>query len=139
MKIDVRGENDTSSYFFYGQHSTNTTAVAGLKIFSNGNIQNANNSYGQISDITLKKDIVQATSKLDDLMKVNIVNFKFINDVTNTKQIGVIAQELEKIFPSMIDIDGNTKVKSVKYSVFVPMLIKAVQELKAEIEILKNK
>ena len=72
-------------------------------------------------------------------MKVNIVNFKFINDVTNTKQIGVIAQELEKIFPSMIDIDGNTKVKSVKYSVFVPMLIKAVQELKAEIEILKNK
>ena len=70
-----------------------------------------------LSDISLKKDIVQATSKLDDLMKVNIVNFKFINDVTNTKQIGVIAQELEKIFPSMIDIDGNTKTKSVKYKI----------------------
>ena len=39
----------------------------------------------------------------------------------------------------MIDIDTNTKLKSVKYSIFVPMLIKAVQELKQEIEILKNK
>jgi hypothetical protein len=125
----------TSCYFYYGEANSVTT----YRVYNNGNVQNTNNSYGQISDITLKKDIVQATSKLDDLMKVNIVNFKFINDVTNTKQIGVIAQELEKIFPSMIDIDTNTKIKSVKYSVFVPMLIKAVQELKQEIETLKNK
>jgi hypothetical protein len=104
----------------------------------NGNVTNLNNSYGQISDVSLKKDITPSTPKLDDLMKVNIVNFKFINDETEQKQIGVIAQELEEIFPSMIDIDADG-LKSVKYSVFVPMLIKAIQELNAKVSALENK
>jgi len=57
-----------------------------------------------------------------------------------------VAQELEAVFPAMIDVspdidaEGNalgTTTKSVKYSVFVPMLIKALQEQQAIIESLK--
>jgi hypothetical protein len=117
------------------------TAVATTVVFKvniSGNVTNLNNSYGQISDVSLKKDITPSTPKLDDLMKVNIVNFKFINDETEQKQIGVIAQELEEIFPSMIDIDADG-LKSVKYSVFVPMLIKAIQELNDKVSALENK
>jgi hypothetical protein len=64
------------------------------------------------------------------------------------KQIGVIAQELEQVFPAMVeetndhDAEGNdlgTTTKSVKYSVFVPMLIKAMQEQQAIIESLTNR
>ena len=128
----------TGSYFFYGQQSTSTVA---LKIFSNGNIQNTNNSYGAISDARLKENIKDATPKLDDLMKVKVRNYNLIGE--SNKQLGVISQELEEIFPNMIEestnIGENVKIKGVKYSVFVPMLIKAVQELKAEIETLKNK
>ena len=123
----------TSCYFYYGEANSVTT----YRVYNNGNVQNTNNSYGAISDISLKTNIFDATPKLSDLLKVRIVNYNLKG--SEDKQIGVIAQELEKIFPNMIDIDGNTKLKSVKYSVFVPMLIKAVQELKAEIEILKNK
>jgi hypothetical protein len=128
----------TGSYFFYGQQSTSTVA---LKIFSNGNIQNTNNSYGAISDARLKENIKDATPKLDDLMKVKVRNYNLKGE--SNKQLGVISQELEAIFPNMIEestnMGENMKIKGVKYSVFVPMLIKAVQELKAEIEILKNK
>ena len=128
----------TGSYFFYGQQSTSTVA---LKIFSNGNIQNTNNSYGAISDARLKENIIDATPKLDDLMKVKVRNYNLKGE--SNKQLGVISQELEAIFPNMIEestnIGSDVKIKGVKYSVFVPMLIKAVQELKAEIEILKNK
>jgi len=62
------------------------------------------------------------------------------------KQLGVVAQELETVFPAMVeqttdkDKDGNdlgTTTKAVKYSVFVPMLIKALQEQQAIIESLK--
>jgi hypothetical protein len=141
-----------------------------LIIYESGNVQNYNNSYGSLSDIKIKENIVDATPKLDKLMQVRIVNYNKIGD--DTKQIGVIAQELEQIFPSMIeefedtkdievekvDEEGNivldengnpimeskleflgTKTKSVKYSVFVPMLIKAMQEQQAQIEELKAK
>jgi hypothetical protein len=135
--------NDTSSYYLYCD--TDSVGVR-MVIYGNGNIQNVNNAYGAYSDIKLKENITDATPKLDDLLKVKIRNYNLIGE--NTKQLGVIAQELEEIFPAMIDEspdkdkDGNdlgTNTKSVKYSVFVPMLIKAIQELKSENDVLKNR
>ena len=112
-----------------------------LQILGNGNVQNANNSYGSTSDIKLKENVIDATPKLAQLNQVRVVNYNFIGDAQ--KQIGVIAQELEQIFPGMVedipdrDEKGNdlgTTTKSVKYSVFVPMLIKAIQELNEKVE-----
>ena len=147
--------NNTSSFHFVG-------AIAGvgnkIQICGNGNLQNSNNSYGGISDIKVKENITDATDKLQKLLKVRIVNYNLIGD--EQKQLGVIAQELEEIFPSMIDEvedfedvevtneEGNitkekqslgTVTKSVKYSVFVPMLIKAIQELEARVKELEAK
>ena len=118
---------------------SNVGGTTNLRILGNGNVQNANNSYGALSDIKLKENIVDATPKLDDLMQVQVRHYNFIGD--EQKQLGVIAQELEQIFPGMVeespdrDAEGNdlgTTTKSVKYSVFVPMLIKAIQELSAK-------
>ena len=127
--------SDNIGYHFYAS----TVAGAGrFAVATNGNVTNANNSYGGISDVKLKENIIDATPKLEKLGQVRVVNFNFIGD--QQKQIGVIAQELEQIFPSMIDessdrdAEGNdlgTTTKSVKYSVFVPMLIKAIQEQQA--------
>jgi hypothetical protein len=117
--------NNTSSYFI----GCEDNGAGRMYVYSNGNVVNTNNSYGSISDRTLKENIVDASPKLDNLCKVKIRNFNLIGETT--KQIGVVAQELEEVFPSMVEIDGNTDKKQVKYSVFVPMLVKAIQELKA--------
>jgi hypothetical protein len=115
-----------------------------FKVLDSGNVQNTNNSYGGISDVKLKENIVDASPKLANLMQVKVRNYNMIGDIT--KQIGVVAQELETVFPAMVDetpdrdAEGNdlgTTTKSVKYSVFVPMLIKAMQELKAEFDAYK--
>jgi hypothetical protein len=117
-----------------------------FQVLGNGNAQNTNNSYGALSDIKLKENIVDATPKLEKLNQVRIVNYNLIGE--EQKQIGVIAQELEQVFPSMVDEmpdrdkEGNdlgTTTKSVKYSVFVPMLIKAIQEQQAIITDLKSR
>jgi hypothetical protein len=117
-----------------------------LVIYSNGNVQNTNNSYGSLSDVKLKENIVDASPKLADLMQVKVRNYNLVG--STTKQIGVVAQELETVFPSMIDVtpdrdaknnDLGTTTKSVKYSVFVPMLIKAMQEQQAMIESLRQR
>jgi hypothetical protein len=115
-------------------------------IYGNGNMVNANNSYGAVSDVKLKENIADASPKLADLMQVKVRNYNLIGETT--KQIGVVAQELETVFPSMIDetvdkdVEGNelgTTTKQVKYSVFVPMLIKAMQEQQALIQSLTDR
>ena len=119
----------------------NSSAQTVFYVFGNGNVQNTNNSYGAISDVKLKENIVDATPKLADLMQVKVRNYNLIGDTT--KQIGVVAQELETVFPALVDVTPDTDVegndlgttsKAVKYSVFVPMLIKAIQELKAIVD-----
>jgi hypothetical protein len=134
--------------FILGSGNGSAVTANNLFIYTNGNVVNTNNSYGAISDIKLKENIVDASPKLDDLCKVKVRNYTLISDESKTKQLGVIAQELEEIFPSLIetqadkDVDGNdlgTTTKQVKYSVFVPMLIKALQEQQAMIDELKAK
>ena len=127
----------TSWYHWVGQSGNGSSITTNnIIVYGNGNIQNTNNSYGSLSDISIKENIVDTTNKLTDLLKVRIVNYNLIGD--DTKQIGVIAQELEEVFPSMIEtgIDG---LKGVKYSVFVPMLIKAIQELTKKVNELESK
>ena len=119
-------------------------AVAGgspkFIVFGNGTTQNGTGVYGTISDVRIKKDIVDTSPKLDKLLQVRVVNYTRTDDPTESRQLGVIAQELEEVFPGLVDVvaekdvDGNVTCpdrKSVKYSVFVPMLIKAIQEQQA--------
>ena len=136
--------NGTSAYHLAGYSSSIGDYT--FKIYANGNMQNVYNSYGAFSDIKLKENITDTSSKLTDLLRVKVRNYNLIGD--SKKQIGVIAQELEEIFPGMIEVTNDmdeqgkslgTFTKSVKYSVFVPMLIKAVQELSDKITILENK
>jgi len=106
----------------------------------NGNLRNRNNSYGQYSDETIKENITDATPKLEDVKKLKVKNFNFIGD--DLKQIGLIAQETEKVFPGLVEDDLNPqgdRIKSLKYSVLVPILVKAIQELEVRVKELENK
>ena len=108
-----------------------------IQFYSNGDIANLTGNYGGWSDIRLKENIIDTGPKLQDLLKVRIVNYN-LKENNSEKLIGVIAQELEEIFPSLVteiepsqeDIKaGRTiKYKTVKYSCFTVMLIKALQE-----------
>tara|TARA_B100000073_G_scaffold343324_1_gene347932 strand:+ start:250 stop:690 length:441 start_codon:yes stop_codon:yes gene_type:complete len=138
---------------FTGVHSRSSTTSGGtvsVKIFSNGNIQNTNNSYGQISDVKLKENIVNANSQWDDIKGIQVRNFNFKEETgspTHT-QIGVVAQELETVSPGLVyetpdtDDEGNdlgTVTKSVNYSVLYMKAVKALQEAMDRIETLETK
>jgi hypothetical protein len=118
--------NNTSSY-----HLIATAGGNQFNVFGNG-------TYGTSSDIRLKKNIETARNGyLEDIDKIRVVKYNWNNqEDTEAKELGVIAQELEQIFPKMVQdgakIDENEPFKIVKYSVFIPMLIKAIQELSAQ-------
>ena len=123
--------NNTNAYHYIAV----TGGADRLYIYGNGNVVNQNGSYGTLSDVTLKENIIDATPKLDDILQLKVRNFNLIGD--SNKQIGFIAQEFEEVFPSMIDIDGKSGKKAIKTSVLVPMLVKSIQELKAEVDTLR--
>ena len=100
-------------------------------INADGSLYNLNNSRGAISDSRLKENIVDASPKLEDLLKVRIVDYN-LKASPNKKYIGVVAQELEELFPNLVDTESSdaqtNNYKTVKYSCFNVMLIKALQE-----------
>jgi len=110
-------------------------------IRQDGDLENANNSYGGISDVSLKENIVDANSQWDDIKNIKIrnYNFKASTGQSTHKQIGVIAQELETVCPNLVDVTRETGKKNVAYSVLYVKAVKALQEAMARIETLETK
>ena len=110
-------------------------------VTGNGNTQNANNSYGSISDISLKENIVDANSQWDDIKNIKVRNYNFKESVghgTHT-QIGVVAQELETVSPKLVEVSDKDGMKNVQYSVLYMKSVKALQEAMSRIETLEAK
>ena len=122
------------------------TSSQSMLIRGNGNVENSLGGYGTISDIKLKENVVDATSKLDEITKLKVRNYNLIG--SDIKQIGFVAQEIEQVFPNIVsessDLDENgndlgTVTKTVKTSVLIPILVKAIQEQQAIINELKSR
>lgn len=104
--------------------------------------------YNTTSDIRLKKNINTSLQGLNDLMKLNIVEYNFTSDENQKLYHGFIAQELYKILPEAVWVGGDDPRKNpwqVDYSRLTPLLAKAIQEQqkiiedqKAEIANMKN-
>ena len=120
--------NNSYTYFQCSQDGVGDK----LYIFDSGNVYNTTGTYGTLSDIKLKENIVDATSKLNDVMALKVRNFNLKSE-PELKQIGFIAQELETIFPSMVE-ETLDQTKIVKTTVLIPILVKAIQEQQALIE-----
>ena len=139
----------TNENLFIGNYGA-TSVYGGTTSFlvrTNGNVQNTNNSYGAISDIKLKENIVDANSQWNDLKALQVRNYNFKEGQTHT-QIGLIAQEVELVSPGLVsespDRDENgsdlgTVTKSVNYSVLYMKAVKALQEAMERIEVLEAK
>ena len=138
---------------FQGMYSGSTPTTGGTTsfiVYTNGNVENTNDSYGQISDIKLKENIVDSGSQWDDFKAVRFRKYNFKEETgheTHT-QLGVIAQELELTSPGLVyetadkDEDGNdlgTTTKAVKSSILTKKALVALQEAMTRIEQLEAK
>jgi len=107
------------------------------------------NLSAPVSDITVKENIEPLKYGLDTIMKLNVVQFEFIEEYKNYGeglQIGAIAQEVEQIIPEAVFKTPSTGLKGINYNQFNGIYIKAIQDqqkiiesLIQRIEILENK
>ncbi len=94
-------------------------------------------TYNTSSDYRLKEDL-QDFAGLDMVSKIPVYDFKWKTD--ESRSYGVMAHELEEVLPQAVNGEKDAEeMQGVDYSKIVPLLVKAIQELQKEIEILKNK
>jgi len=131
----------------------NTTSTRYLQRFyneSSGVLQNVGNitisgsstNYVTSSDYRLKEDL-QDFAGLDMVSKIPVYDFKWKTD--ESRSYGVMAHELQEVLPDAvsgnkdaINEDESINPQGVDYSKIVPLLVKSIQELKAEVDKLKQ-
>lgn len=104
-------------------------------------------AHTSFSDERLKKNITALDSEqsLNKVLELSGVSFEWKD--TPGKQIGLIAQQVEKVVPEVIDekqrpiADDNTGevYKRVDYEKLVPLLIESIKELSAKVDELERK
>jgi len=109
----------------------NETGTAGVQV--NGNLYVSGNAYVttlfQTSDRDHKMEIRPFTTCLEDVLKLEPYYFKWKE--TGDKDMGFIAQDVKKIWPSLTE--GNT----IAYSRFIPLLLEGLRELHERVSTLE--
>lgn len=122
--------NNGSDWGLIVQSSTNAD---GVKLVQ-GATSWTSNSDERLKDII--EPISNATNKINTL---RAVVGKYKTDDEDKRRLFLIAQDVNNVFPEVVDIDGTDDAyMGIRYSELVPVLVKAIQELKAELDSLKQ-
>ena len=93
-------------------------------------------SWTANSDINLKNVTGKIENALDAIATLTPAKFTWKADETNTPQVGLIAQEVEKVLPEVVDKNADGYL-GVRYTEVVPLLVAAIQEQQTIINDLK--
>ena len=130
---DGAGGTGNSFAFFVTKDGVESTTPA-LVIEQDGDLQIQGtataNGVTLTSDSRYKKEIQTLPSALENILSLRGVSYYWKDRDDDTQQIGVIAQEVEKIYPQLVHTNEDG-YKSVAYSNLVSPLIEAVKELHA--------
>jgi hypothetical protein len=119
------------------------TAARNINLHVNGDITATGSITPPSSDIRMKKNIKPLSDVIRKLAMVNPVKFDWRveefkdRQFPRTRQIGLIAQEVEKEFPELVRTDKEG-YKSLDYDKFTAVLLGAIKEQQSQIESLKK-
>ena len=131
----------------FSNSTDSTSKTTGAVIIGGGlGVNNTINAGGDViayasSDERLKDNIKPIENPLEIISQISGNTFDWNSEkqnIYNGKDYGVIAQEIQKVMPELVDTRDNGYL-AVKYDKIVPLLIESIKELKKEIEELKSK
>ena len=89
------------------------------------------------SDARLKANIVSLGATLSKLLQIDGKSYTMKKDESEKQKIGLLAQDIEKVFPELVSESNG--IKSVNYQGLVPVLINALKEQEEKIKSQENK
>ena len=103
-----------------------------------GNFNDATGVYSATSDRRLKKDFKPLPFSWQNFMNLETLSYLYKAQKDDKRSLGLIAQDVELIYPELVTYNIENDVYHLNYSGFGVIAIKAVQELKAEVDTLKQ-
>ena len=137
----------SSAQITFTNATDSTSKTTGAVVISGGlGVNNTINAGGDViafasSDERLKDNIKPIENPLEVISQISGNTFDWNSEkqnIYNGKDYGVIAQEIQKVMPELVDTRDSGYL-AVKYDKIVPLLIESIKELKKEIEELKSK
>jgi len=89
------------------------------------------------SSLILKENVNSLENSMDTIMKMKPVSYTRKNRKTNHKEIGFIAEDMEKVLPDIVAPYNENK--GIRYTEIIPVLVSALQEQQKKIELLESK
>ena len=94
-------------------------------------------SLTETSALRYKKYVKDLNSETDNIYQLRPVHFRWRDD--NRKDYGLIAEEVEKIYPDLVTKGDNGDALGISYTKLTALLVKTIQELTDRVEKLENK
>lgn len=140
----LRLENDGAPGTFWNIY---TISSGNLELSVGGSLRGTFNGvtgvYSAVSDRRLKKDIEKAPDLLNKVMQLEVSRYHMLsNNVADKKYFGLIAQDVEKIFPEVVfknKLDNADEYYTMDYGAVSVLAIKAIQEQQKTITALEER
>jgi hypothetical protein len=148
--LNISSSNIVS--FYLGGGFANQTTLDADTRFQGPNISVAAAkayAWNTYSDQRIKENINPLSYGLNEILQLNPVSYnqydsevidsEIVLKETYKSTIGLIAQEVNNLIPEAVGVGNNTELWGLDYDKIVPVLVKAIQELKVENDLLKDR
>jgi hypothetical protein len=121
------------------QTSTTIAGISGTQIVGNAVYVTATGQLGvQGSSERFKTNIAPMPEFTAKLRQLRPVTFQYKNDPTATARYGLIAEEVDKIYPELVIRDQKGEIQGVRYEELAPMLLGELQKQQQRIDDLER-
>ena len=93
-------------------------------------------SLTETSALRYKKWVKDLPEQSDAIFKLRPVHFRWKDN--NQKDVGLIAEEVQKVYPELVSVEDDGQAGGIKYTKLTAILVKTIQDLTARIEKLEN-
>jgi hypothetical protein len=137
IDIGISAPGNESNTIRIGNNSTQTAAflagVSGVTVASGVQVYiDANGQLGTLtSSIRFKEDVADMAAASHSLMQLRPVTFRYkapFDDGSHRLQYGLIAEEVAKVDPQLVQFDGQGRAQTVRYQAIDAMLLNEVQQ-----------
>ncbi len=124
----------------YADQTPSTNILSSIILF--GEVFSSKSSMTIFSDKRLKENIRPAKYGLNEVRKINVYNYNWKEGDTKTPQVGVIAQEVQKIIPESVHVDKDKEFGgylTVDGSWFLYSMVNAIKDLDKQVLTIQKK